>query len=380
MSRLRLSHIVPLGVLALGAGLAAPPASAATSSGTFSRTGTMNTARVHDTVTLLLNGEVLAAGQGSGTGTQPSAELYNPAKRKWTVTGAMKNPRVFHTATLLPGGQVLIAGGSGTGSFPLASAELFNPATGSWAVTGSMNAGRSGQSATLLPDGKVLVAGGLGASDFLASAELYNPATDTWAVTGSMTTPRENQSATLLNNGQVLVAGGSNSTGSLTSAELYNPATGKFTQTGSMTTSRETHDATLLPDGDVLVTAGVETSGLFSELYHPATGQWSDATGGLTACSSVRECLYGSSATRLGTGDVLVAGGFVGLNSNPNTTTSAMLYDPATNAWTTTGSMLTNRTSQTANLLPNGRVLIAGGASFGSHTAADLASAELYTP
>jgi N-acetylneuraminic acid mutarotase len=258
---------------------------------------------------------------------------------------------------------------------------LFNPATGTWAVTGSMNAGRSSQSATLLPNGKVLVAGGLGASgSFLASAELYNPATGTWALTGSMTTPRENQSATLLNNGRVLVAGGSNNTGPLTSAELYNPATGKFTQTGSMTTPRETHDATLLPDGDVLVTAGVETSGLYSELYHPATGQWSAATGGLGACSSVRECGFGSSATLLGTGNVLVAGGFTGLNSNPSTTTSAMLYDPATNAWTTTGPMSTPRENQTANLLPDGRVLVAGGASFSNHTATFLASAELYTP
>ena len=331
MSRLRLSRLIPLAVLTLGAGFAALPASAATS-GTFSTTGTMTTARIHA------------------------------------------------TATLLPDGQVLVAGGDGT------STELYNPAAGTWAVTGSMTTGRSSASATLLPDGEVLVAGGQSAGgSALSSAELYNPATGTWTRTGSLTTAREEQSATLLPGGKVLVAGGLGASGgSLSSAELYNPVTGTFTRTGSMTTPRATHDATLLPDGDVLVTAGVvPANGVFSELYHPATGQWSAATSGLGAqatCSQVRECLSASTATLLGTGNVLVAGGLTGLASNPGTTTSAMLYHPATNTWTPTGPMSTSRMFQTATLLPDGQVLVAGGTTFGSHKTHFLASAELYTP
>jgi hypothetical protein len=74
------------------------------------------------------------------------------------------------------------------------------------------------------------------------------------------------------------------------------------------------------------------------------------------------------------------AGGFIGLYSNPSTTTSAMLYNPATNAWTTTGAMSGNRENQTANLLPDGQVLVAGGTSFANHRPTFLASAELYTP
>ncbi len=128
------------------------------------------------------------------------------------------------------------------------------------------------------------------------------------------------------------------------------------------------------------MTAGVSSAGRFSERYQPATGQWPAATGGLGACSSVRECRCGSSATLLGTGEVLVAGGMTGLYSSPGSTTSAMLYDPATSAWTVTGPMSGDRENQTANLLPNGQMLVAGGVSFRNHVATPLASAELYTP
>jgi N-acetylneuraminic acid mutarotase len=196
-----------------------------------------------------------------------------------------------------------------------------------------------------------------------------------------MTTSRTGQSATLLPDGKVLVAGGFNASFlPVSSAELYNPATGKWAATGSMSTPREGHDATLLPNGDVLVTAGVETAGVFSELYNPATGQWSTATGGLQACGTATECRFGSSAALLGTGKVLVTGGLAGTNSNPGTTNAAILYNPATNSWTTTGSMTTAREGQTADLLASGQVLVAGGETFAKHVATPLSSAELYTP
>jgi hypothetical protein len=124
----------------------------------------------------------------------------------------------------------------------------------------------------------------------------------------------------------VLIAGGEDANFNLlASAELYSPATGKFTATGSMTAARVGNVGTLLPDGDVLVT-GRATA--FAELYHPATGQWSNASAGLPACISTMECRLFSTATLLGTGNVLVAGGLVGLVSNPQTTAAAMLYHP----------------------------------------------------
>jgi hypothetical protein len=136
----------------------------------------------------------------------------------------------------------------------------------------------------------------------------------------------------LLNDGQVLMAGGG-------TADLYNPATGKFTATGSMLSVHGSPVGTLLPDGDVLVTGKGQP---FAERYHPATGQWSNASTGLPACPFNQECRSNSTATLLHTGNVLVAGGLIGLISNPQTTATAMLYDPDTNTWTGTGSMTTD--------------------------------------
>jgi len=128
----------------------------------------------------------------------------------WTATGSMSTPRYLHTATLLPSGKVLVAGGNIDGSTITASAELYDPAMGIWTYTGNLSTGRAAHTATLLPNGKVLVAGGRDGSNApLASAELYDPVMGTWSATGSMSTRRgEGHIAIRLPNGKVLVAGG----------------------------------------------------------------------------------------------------------------------------------------------------------------------------
>src|SRR5262245_977747 len=144
--------------------------------------------------------------------------------------------------------------------------------------------------ATLLPNGQVLVAGGLGNSGLLASAELYDPATGLWTETGSLVTARYQHTATLLANGQVLVAGGY---GPTASAELYDPATGLWTETGRMATERAAHTAMLLPNGQVLVAGGVNSSGaaLASAELFTSDG------GGLTLVSAVSRKKQGNAGT-----------------------------------------------------------------------------------
>ena len=122
----------------------------------------------------------------------------------WSKTGSMNVARIFHSARLLSNGEVLVAGGANSNSGYLASAELYDPSTGSWTLTGSMTTARELHQAVLLPSGEVLVGGGENANGILSSAELYNPSTGAWTPTGSMDTPRSSFSLTVLQNGKVL--------------------------------------------------------------------------------------------------------------------------------------------------------------------------------
>src|SRR6266550_2109735 len=163
----------------------------------WAATGSLNTGRYFHTATLLPNGMMLVAGGFSTGGASTSAELYDPASGSWTATGSLNTARYLHTATLLPNGMVLVAGGRGSSIRPSASAELYDPASGTWTTTGSLNTGRQDHTATLLPNGIVLVAGGLDSNgNISASAELYDPASGTWTTTGSLNTGRYLHSAT----------------------------------------------------------------------------------------------------------------------------------------------------------------------------------------
>jgi hypothetical protein len=239
--------------------------------GAWVPTLSMASTRLWHTATLLQNGQVLVAGGSSryDNCTVASAELYDPIAGIWTATDNMATPRQMYTATLLPNGTVLVAGGynSAIAGF-LGGAELYDPTTDTWSATGSMIAARYQHTATLLPNGTVLVAGGCcdmsssiwtGQPQAYASAEIYDPATGVWTTTASMAAARRGFTATLLPNGRVLVAGGS-SDGSIcgiASAELYDPTTGTWSATGSMSTGRYGQTATLLPNGHVLVSGGV---------------------------------------------------------------------------------------------------------------------------
>jgi hypothetical protein len=294
-------------------------------------TGSMTAPRRLHTATLLPDGRVLiVGGYGAGNSALSSAELYDPSSGTFTATANMINAMGGHTAILLANGKVLIVGGYGTAGYPnLAGAELYDPATGTFAATGEYADGGGCDfcaPAILLADGNVLFAE-------QNRAQLYNPATGTFNLTGA--TGYCLSGAALLMNGKVLFAGGEcDEEGRSSHAELYDPAAGTFAFTGNMTWRRVWHTLTLLPNGTVL------------------------AAGGETDSCAGNFCMFAGSVA------------------------SAELYDPSTGAFAATGDMTAPREVHTATLLKDGRVLIAGGLSYGGIGIffGASASAELYHP
>ena len=370
--------------LALAGALLGVAAPARCADGTWVVTGSLNLARAGHAATLLTNGKVLVVGGGPG-----ASELYDPATGRWTLTGALGvSRRSGVTATLLNNGQVLAIGGDrGEESEQslgfLGTCELYDPATGTWRKTGSLNTPRASFTATLLPNGKVLVAGGVDNTDnALDTAEIYDPIDGTWRYTGSFGGARFAHAAARLTDGKVLIVGGSNDDFFLTAiggATVYNPVSGTWSSVGGLSTPRAQSTATLLANGDVVVAGGFDNlydtsatidhvSYALADLFDPIA-HWS-ATGPMNARR------YAHTATLLPNGEVLVTGGY-DLNARADLA-SAELYDPATGAWHDAASMGDARHDHTATRLSDGRVLVVGG--YGTDNVNPLASAEIFKP
>ena len=352
--------------------------------GSFTPTGSLITGgRALHTATLLPNGKVLITGGFDPSfGSFSTAELYDPITGAFTATGSMAYTRSQHTATLLDNGKVLITGGFGKllgpgGESSLNTAEEYDPSTGSFSVTaGNLTQDRNTHTATRLPSGNVLIAGGTGSAGVLGSAEMYNPVTRTFSATGSLS-PRLSHRATILTNGKVLVSGGNNGTTALSSTQIYNPDTSVFGAGPSLVQTRQWHNAAVLPNGRLLISGGnssasghwdIHTSFLSSaELYDPVTNSVS-STGALAAARSA------ASRQVVWTGRELVAGGG---------TNSAETYCPAMpglpEQWTNTGKLMAARTGHQQTVLDNGKVLISGGTDLAGGVVSNVfASAELY--
>ena len=330
------------------------------------------------TATLLANGKLLVAGgvKSAGAGTA-GVDLFDPVAARWTSVAPMNVTRSSHTATLLADGRVLVTGGStvssaaASGYVNNASAEIYDPVANTWTAMPPMSAARSHHTATRLPDGKVLVVGGENVLYLVeASAEVYDPVANTWTPTRTKAvSPRSQHTATLLPSGLVLVAGGFDIVDGvltpLAGAELYDPVlhtttstdshgvatvtvTGglDFTATTPMAFTHYGQSATRLGDGRVVVAGGNTTR---TELFDPATATWS--TQGVTAAT---HSTHG--AVLLADGRLLVVGG------TQFAQPAAELFDPATGLWTAAARMGVVRSNPTATLMPDGSVMVCGGA------------------
>jgi hypothetical protein len=286
----------------------------------------------------------------------------------FSATGSMTTGRARHTATLLLDGKVLIAGGGS------ATVELYDPSTGTFTAIGSMTASDGVGSATLLPDGRVLLIETQG-------AELFDPSTGTLSATGNMIEVQNGYTATLLTNGKVLVTGGTNGQSdccaNVANPELYDPSSrmfslaGPYADTGAPTVGPTygagtsglvSVPATLLPAGKVLI-----SSESAAELYDPVSNAFG-LTGSMTAAylflgPTKPTSIYGRAATLLPDGKVLVTGGAPALfdTGDSQNLNKAELYDSSAGVFTPTGDMALPRFLHATTLLPDGTVLITGG-------------------
>lgn len=333
-----------------------------------------------------LSGDVLIAGginaSGDAVGT---AEVYNPNNQTFSNTGTMITARAFHTATELANGTILLTGGQNASGTPLSSAEIYNESNETFhATVGKMVAARSLQAATLLQNGQVLITGGVGSGGVpLATAEIYTPSTGKFTATSSnMNFKRAAHTATLLNNGQVLIAGGYSDSGQTTvqnTAELYNPNNQTFTTiTDRMLDNRYFDQAQLLTGatltGDVLLAGGHDNNVVTStaELYNPSSQAFT--TAGIMTISRMQ---FASAV--LQSGQILLCGG---LTNATSVTQTAEIYTPG-GVFAPTGNMTDFRRYHTATAFVAGpligEVLVTGGQD-GTTIASTVNTAELYDP
>lgn len=283
----------------------------------------------------------------------PPANLVAP------LPAVMSIPRAGHSATLLAGGSVLICGGMGDRG---ESAELYDPVRRQFVPTGSLAADRTGHAAVRLDDGRVLVLGGWRGRQILASTEIYDPASGSWSLGPEMTAPRAACAATRLADGRVLVTGGvSAADTTLPSAEIFDPSQNLFLVASDMASARAWHTATALSDGGVLVVGGSPARGQVlasSERFDPKTGAFAPA-------GEMSRPRQKHAAVALADGRLLVAGGCEALDGLARLD-SLEVFDPAAAAFSPVGGMIAPRYrfDQAVVPLPDGRVLLAGGAAF----------------
>ncbi|MCU1234982.1 MAG: Kelch repeat-containing protein [Candidatus Solibacter sp.] len=330
----------------------------AQAAGTFTATGSMITRRVGHTATLLPNGKVLMAGGRENAFSNlllSSAELYDPATGTFTFTGSMNAPRAQHTATLLPDGRVLIAGGSHD-----LGAEIYDATTGTFAALPEADAPESWAGATtLLKDGSVLIAGQPTAkvydptagifvvagpyagprpvfieaalllpdgqvflTDIFGWSQIFDPSRRTFRYAGLVDFWYDVRTTTLLASGKILIVGNESNDGLPADAELFNPSDGIFTRLGYSASGHEYAASGLLPDRTVLVTGGQVPGGngnSAAELYLPESGTFSSA-------GDMTDGRHQHTLTLLTDGTVLIAGGY---SAYPWSTSSAELYRPS---------------------------------------------------
>ena len=297
------------GTVLTSAELYSPP-TASNPSGHWTAVGSIATARNAHTATLLSNGNVLVAGGQDATfAVTASTEVFSPVTNSFTAGHAMLFARAYHTATARSG-QVFMIGGFGP-SGEVKQTDVFGGAL--FSAGPSLNDARDSHTATLLPNGDILVAGGEDATQVgTTSVEVLSAATGTFSVKTSMATGRLYHTATLLPSGDVFVTGGlhySPSFAILSASEILDPLFATPTA-GMLVSQLENHTATPVPGiflTNFVLIAGGDNGGAF--VGTAATTFVSTANGAQSAGPSMTTARFMHTATSLPGGSVLMVGG-----------------------------------------------------------------------
>jgi len=327
----------------------------------FALDDTLGIARQYAAAAALPDGRALVVGGDAGGNGIRQTEVYDPTTGLFTNNALLAVGRTRCTATTLNNGTVLVAGGlPGPASGALSANVVIDPSSGSLLTAPAPSGtGRFGHTATLLPNGKVLLAGGwtlylMGSN--VSNCELYTPSylptpNNTVVATTNLTTPRALHAAVLLPDGRVMVIGGVDGNGtSLLTTEIYDSTSGTWSAGPNLNTARKGATATLLKDGRVLVSGGNDGS------VDLQTGEILDAR--VTAFSPIGAPMVTArsshQATLLASGQVLITGG-----SAP--TSVAEVFDPTALAFNATGAQQEARSNSATALLPDGRILLIAG-------------------
>jgi len=228
--------------------------------------------RMWHTATLLDDGRVLVIGGVHENKYIAETEFYNPKTKRFKKGPKLHFPRGKHEVVKLNDGRVLVIGGYNLDEEKdYLEIEAYIPSVNSFKLIDKLQLNRYGHTVTLLRNNEILIiGGGSGKKGTHKNAELYNVTTKTIKIIPTLE-KRDDHTATLLQDGRVLIVGGSVGQYSNT-AEIYDPKTQSFAYTGSMKYPRGYHSAVLLPNGNVLVVGGrgAHPRGhTTAELYNP---------------------------------------------------------------------------------------------------------------
>lgn len=337
--------------------------------GNFSDTSPMLAARKGHSATLLPDGRVLIAGGRDSTGRLASAEVYSPTSRSFLPTGSMLTARSGHTATLAGDGTVLIVGGEGPNDTQ-GICELYNPTTGMFSQTNGTKVSlpqRWGHSASRLPDGSIVVAGGISSISSLAldEVDIFDPSQGGFlGYASGLFYARSRHTATPTGSGVLVLVGGDET-----------PANGESYPQNALPflghpPVRFGHTGHSLPDGRVLLLGGIRNPDYeIGTLYNPTDGTFRFTAGSMSAV--LNNAADSHAAALLPNGRVLVL-------PRASSYAAAGIYDPLSDQFgylPSTGPLVLGGMSVTT--LADGSILLAGGQSAGLAT---LADAQVFVP